>query len=478
MASKALLIGMDRCEEREFPPLRYAEADARALAEALRECCGFQTDLLLGEAATVRAILSRLDRVGNGDALLLYFAGHGACIDDRYHLIPADGDIRGLNTLPVGTLWRRCHARLKSRHVFVVLDACRGPAGGPGPELDPGAVEAMTTLASGPRHVEVACACSAGEIGQDASELGQGLFAAALQHVLRQHTAALDFHTWIERGGQWMAAWCGGHGQFAPQRPWQVGPAADSGWVIRPAEPAERGAACGAAEPTIGKPPALASPEPTMLDEDPQTGVPRWVVSAYNALPDFSPDELRRADPEGLISRAIEEAAAAQAGAAQPAGLRIALGQAVFHVAGRFMDGLRQSRQSLEDLDGHAVLGFTARVAGASMGPPDSERRALQQQTRREGGYVFVASVYEEAGRQHVEFEVLRQSADGAAVAELTVVVCRDDGVEIDSAQYGRDPRRAHPLPVPPPGRYVYELSWPEGTASWPIEYQPPGRPG
>ncbi|MEM7355534.1 MAG: caspase family protein, partial [Acidobacteriota bacterium] len=87
----ALVIGID-----EYPrfgresQLAGAINDARAMAEALVEACGFSpdgVDRLLGPQATRRAILDALERlsqrVRSEDQVVVFFSGHGSQMTDR-----------------------------------------------------------------------------------------------------------------------------------------------------------------------------------------------------------------------------------------------------------------------------------------------------------------------------------------------------------------------------------------------------------
>jgi Caspase domain len=79
---RALCVGIDR-----YPtmPLGGCVADAREWVETLRSL-GFETEILLDEAATRAAIVDGLRRLiagsGAGDVLVFQFAGHGTQLDD------------------------------------------------------------------------------------------------------------------------------------------------------------------------------------------------------------------------------------------------------------------------------------------------------------------------------------------------------------------------------------------------------------
>ena len=76
----ALIIGVDQYEDsKRLQNLKYAEADAKSLAEALKG--GFDVTLLLGEDASkakIEAAFQAILKKGTGkDTLLVAFSGHG-----------------------------------------------------------------------------------------------------------------------------------------------------------------------------------------------------------------------------------------------------------------------------------------------------------------------------------------------------------------------------------------------------------------
>jgi len=80
----ALLVGVERYEDKAIFPLQYAVDDVQALASTLTEKCFYKisdVEVLLDEKATRNEILKRLDDVckkaGEGDTVLVYFSGHG-----------------------------------------------------------------------------------------------------------------------------------------------------------------------------------------------------------------------------------------------------------------------------------------------------------------------------------------------------------------------------------------------------------------
>lgn len=120
----------------------YAEADATAVADVLERLYGFEAVRLVGERATkanVEQELARLGReLGEGDVLVVYFAGHGVVIPtadggDAGYLIPAaaeldaddfrDRDRWDAQALDMQRLVAAVE-RMTARHVLVAVDAC------------------------------------------------------------------------------------------------------------------------------------------------------------------------------------------------------------------------------------------------------------------------------------------------------------------------------------------------------------------
>src|SRR5690348_9471407 len=87
----------EEADRRGLNPLRFAEADAQAMANLLRDQ-GFDVLPLLGADATRRSIVSAISRRNKAarakdDLLVIYFAGHGEVDEDeRAYLLPVDFD--------------------------------------------------------------------------------------------------------------------------------------------------------------------------------------------------------------------------------------------------------------------------------------------------------------------------------------------------------------------------------------------------
>lgn len=122
----ALVIGND--DYAHLPNLKTAVADARAVADALRQDYGFQVDLL--ENATenqIKTSISRLRRtLTEKDNLLVYYAGHGVLdteVEEGFWL-PVDAERDSdANWIANSYLSRNLRA-INAKHVMVVADSC------------------------------------------------------------------------------------------------------------------------------------------------------------------------------------------------------------------------------------------------------------------------------------------------------------------------------------------------------------------
>jgi len=132
-AKRALLIGIDLCDEPGFAALNNAESDVRNVDSRLR-ALGWQTELLTGPQAGSGRIRKMLDRLGaqarRDDALLVYFAGHGEVGPSGDFSVIAHRDAAGATRVPAqwfaDTLGFEC---CNAKHVLVVFDCCHAGAG-------------------------------------------------------------------------------------------------------------------------------------------------------------------------------------------------------------------------------------------------------------------------------------------------------------------------------------------------------------
>lgn len=136
--SWALAVGIDQYKDGSLPPLSTGVKGARAVAATLRDDFGFDAEniiLLENEAATQRAIrraltdpLSRAEKVGPDDRVIVYFAGHGVTFDMAQGevgcIAPYDIESGFIDTtIPMDELTRLAN-RIHAKHVLFLLDCC------------------------------------------------------------------------------------------------------------------------------------------------------------------------------------------------------------------------------------------------------------------------------------------------------------------------------------------------------------------
>nr|VFJ59681.1 MAG: TIR domain-containing protein [Candidatus Kentron sp. FW] len=132
----ALIIGNDDYKkESGLNPLENARRDAEAMSKVLREQYGFETKVLLD--ATRQEIFRALSHfrktLGDGDNLLIYYAGHGL-VDDidestkKGYWLPVDATTddkaNWVSNDDITTSLQAMAKRKKVKHILVVADSC------------------------------------------------------------------------------------------------------------------------------------------------------------------------------------------------------------------------------------------------------------------------------------------------------------------------------------------------------------------
>lgn len=190
-----LAIGINRYKNPALN-LNYAEPDARAIAEFFRQkgsglFKAVKTIELYNEEATKAIIISKLKQLENTnpqDAVLIYLAGHGENISDKWYFIPyeltypeREGDIRtkGLSSDELSGLIKN----IKAQKILVLIDACKA-----------GAVlvafrgfedrKAFSQL-SRATGVHVIAASTKDQFAAEVKELGHGVFTYTLLEGLK-----------------------------------------------------------------------------------------------------------------------------------------------------------------------------------------------------------------------------------------------------------------------------------------------------
>jgi TPR repeat protein len=198
-------IGINQYEKlRGSSDLLFARADAESFAELAGRLYGYEVVLLTGPKATKREIeltLRSLGReLGQEDALVVFFAGHGQLIprpagDEAGYLIPCDADL-DLNDKSDPDRWESQALNMQylsdviegmnARHVLFIADACCSGFMTRRGTLD--RADLKTFLFD--RSRTILAATTKRQAAREDREARHGFFTAALLEELRKDDAA------------------------------------------------------------------------------------------------------------------------------------------------------------------------------------------------------------------------------------------------------------------------------------------------
>jgi hypothetical protein len=226
----ALVIGIDRYDSSDIAPLNCPRSDARAVAQALIERCGFARDhviLMTSDASDprekptstniLRWLYGLRRSVKPGDDFVFYFSGHGITQGDESYLLTSETTIGGEALLRRSSLGvaeiREAMKGLHAARVLELIDACRNdPRASKGvadSHMDRGfsrdlVLKAKSTLP----YVDCAAAIFACRVGQRSYENceGHGYFTYFLLEGLygeagdaSGHVTLSSLLAWLER---------------------------------------------------------------------------------------------------------------------------------------------------------------------------------------------------------------------------------------------------------------------------------------
>lgn len=188
----AIAVGTDVYEgSAALTPLNFAASDAKRFTDAVRTLDGGAyrtaevTALLLDEADLEARLDAALDAVsreaGEGDTIMLFFAGHGLrSPDGRFYLATRGTTLDRLADTALS--WDRLAARLNrlQGRVVVFLDACH--SGGADDAVNDGAADALVEDATG--SVVVLAASKGRQFSFESAARGGGFFTAALAGIV------------------------------------------------------------------------------------------------------------------------------------------------------------------------------------------------------------------------------------------------------------------------------------------------------
>lgn len=139
----ALVVGIDGYPLLTGPSdLKWAERDAKAVGDLLSEKFGYEVVPLIGPAATKAAVEAAVGKycreLGDGEALVVFFAGHGQVVElptrgEAGYLVPADARL-DLRDKSDAARWAEQAIDMRlltdlmesasAQHVLFVADAC------------------------------------------------------------------------------------------------------------------------------------------------------------------------------------------------------------------------------------------------------------------------------------------------------------------------------------------------------------------
>jgi uncharacterized caspase-like protein len=181
-------VGVNTAGNPQLPALKYAEADARAMAEALgRAGCYSEVKLLAGGEATAAAVRAAFAGIGALEYtevtdLLFYFAGPGAIADGKHYLALADS--RDTQTMLSMEELHALAGSINAASRVVILDTGFAGEGGRGalvagsqPADFPPALSKSTSIAT-------ILACGPAQTGHEFDALAHGVFTFHLLEAL------------------------------------------------------------------------------------------------------------------------------------------------------------------------------------------------------------------------------------------------------------------------------------------------------
>jgi hypothetical protein len=123
----AVVIGNNSYRDPGYAALKSAASDATAVANVLRSRYGYQTTVLLNASRLemLTALNEMREKLGTGDNLLIYYAGHGE-IDGagKGYWVPSDGVAGNSKTWISNAMVSDILNAMPARHVLTVVDSC------------------------------------------------------------------------------------------------------------------------------------------------------------------------------------------------------------------------------------------------------------------------------------------------------------------------------------------------------------------
>jgi uncharacterized caspase-like protein len=197
----AVVIGNNSYRDPGYAALKSAASDATAVANVLRSRYGYQTTVLLNASRLemLTALNEMREKLGTGDNLLIYYAGHGE-IDGagKGYWVPSDGVAGNSKTWISNAMVSDILNAMPARHVLTVVDSCYSGTmtRSSTPTFDAGSMSAdkwntwVKTMANGRSRT----ALTSGGL-QPVPDVGAGnhsYFARAFINALQDNTTLLE----------------------------------------------------------------------------------------------------------------------------------------------------------------------------------------------------------------------------------------------------------------------------------------------
>ena len=242
MKKFALLVGVEEYRDQMISRLQFARADATALAERLRDRCGFDQVRVLADGSggdapdlvnIVTALRDTAGELRQEDLFLFFFAGHGVERDGHGYLLAHDS----IHAFPEHCslsldLLRKTFGNLAAGKRVLLLDACRnnpqaGRADSPnrmGEMISRDIMAAAGSNPNGASTTTLLTACCSGQTAYEWPAKKHGVFTHYLLEGLNGAAWAgdeLDFDSLARYTSSQVRQWSANTpGIQNPQEPW------------------------------------------------------------------------------------------------------------------------------------------------------------------------------------------------------------------------------------------------------------------
>lgn len=186
-------LGIGCNQYKNYPNLRFAEQDARAMQQAIEglngKCSRFESQSLLGNTVTAKSVLRAIgdlkDRTAETegeDTVVISFAGHGVQGKRGLYLAVADSNPKNLQGTAVNwTDIAKIVADIRAHRVIVLIDACHA---GNFAEANIKIQDELADRLGKTSNCVIITASKGDEFSQEIATLGHGVFTLAMLDAL------------------------------------------------------------------------------------------------------------------------------------------------------------------------------------------------------------------------------------------------------------------------------------------------------